>query len=432
MSNSTNLGLPYLEAAQAQKHVTVNEALTRLDALVHLAAISRVVATPPGTPAQGDRYLLPASPVGVWASQGGKLAMWLDGAWNYATPREGWQLWVSDENLALSFDGAAWVAGGVPSSLQNMQSVGINASADATNKFVVASAATLFNHAGAGHQLKFNKNAAADTASVLWQTGFSGRAEIGTTGDDDFHFKVSGDGATWFEALTINRNTGVISLPQGVSALQNFGAIEKGLVPASGGGSTNYLRADGAWTTPPIGNAGLVSYKTATGRWHTNSPDTTTLTTTAGVANRVEVAPWSCPFDMVADQIGVLCSTAVAAAQGKVVCYNSDADGRPNTLLFETTTLDFSTTGFKSLPQTVNMVRGGLYWFGLRYSSTAAVNAHQPYNSPVLGFASPPTSTVNKMLRRILTFATAAPVNWGWVATEEAAGNVPAVFLRLA
>jgi Protein of unknown function (DUF2793) len=431
MSNSTNLGLPYLEAAQAQKHVTVNEALTRLDALVHLAVISRVVATPPVAPALGDRYLLPVSPAGVWATQGGKLAMWLDGAWNYAMPREGWQLWVSDENVALSYDGAAWVAGGVPTSLQNMQVVGINASADVTNKLVVASAATLFNHAGAGHQMKFNKNAATDTASLLWQTGFSGRAEIGTTGDDDFHLKVSGDGAAWLEALTVNRNTGVVSLPQGVSAFQNFGATEKGMVPASGGGTVNYLRADGAWTAPPVGSAGLVSYKTSTGRWLTNSLDTTTLTTTAGAAGRMEIAPWSCPFDMAADQVGVLCSTAVAAAQAKIVCYNSDTDGRPNSLLFETAVLDLSTTGFKSLTQALSFVRGGLYWLGLRYSSSAAVNAHQPYNSPVLGFASPPTSAVNKVLRRVLTFATAAPTPWAWSATEETPGNVPAIFLRL-
>jgi hypothetical protein len=91
--------------------------------------------------------------------------------------------------------------------------LGVNASADPTTRFAVAAAASLFNHAGAGHQHKINKNAAADTASLLFQTGFSGRAEMGTTGDDDFHFKVSADGSAWHEAIVVERSTGKVSLP---------------------------------------------------------------------------------------------------------------------------------------------------------------------------------------------------------------------------
>ena len=47
---SARLGLPYLAAGQMQKHVTVNEALTRLDALVQCRAASRTVATAPAAP----------------------------------------------------------------------------------------------------------------------------------------------------------------------------------------------------------------------------------------------------------------------------------------------------------------------------------------------------------------------------------------------
>ena len=90
---------------------------------------------------------------------------------------------------------------------------GVNATADATTKFAVAAAASLFNHAGNGHQHKINKNAAGDTASLLFQTGTSGRAEMGTAGDDNFHFKVSADGSTWKEAIVIDRSTGAASFP---------------------------------------------------------------------------------------------------------------------------------------------------------------------------------------------------------------------------
>ncbi len=217
MSDSVNLGVTYLEAAQAQKHVTVNAALSRLDGLIQLAVLSRVLATPPVSPVDGDRYLVPVAATGAWAGQTGKIALRLEGAWVFASPREGWSMWVANEDVLLSFDGATWIAGGVPTTLQNMQMLGVNAAADATNKFVVSSSATLFNHAGTGHQIKLNKNAVADTASLLWQTGFSGRAEIGTTGDDALHVKVSANGSSFTEMLMADAATGRLNLPVGVT-----------------------------------------------------------------------------------------------------------------------------------------------------------------------------------------------------------------------
>ncbi len=217
MSSSTYLGLPYLEASQAQKHVTVNEALARLDAQIHLSVLSRMVATPPATPLEADRYLIATSPTAAWTGQAGKLALWLEGAWVFVTPREGWRMWVADEDQLLIYNGATWQGAGVPSQLQNLQLLGVNAAADSTNKFVVSSTATLFNHVGNGHQIKLNKNASGDTASFLFQTGFSGRAEIGTTGDDAFHFKVSADGSTFTELLIADGATERLNLPRGIA-----------------------------------------------------------------------------------------------------------------------------------------------------------------------------------------------------------------------
>ncbi len=211
MSDTLNLALPYLAASQAQKHVTHNEALTLLDGLVQLSVKSRVVAAPPGSPIDGDRYLLPASPTGAWVGQAGRIALRMDGAWRFLAAKEGWTLWVDDEDTSLTFNGAAWNAPGVPSALQNLSLLGVNATADAGSKFSLASAASLFNHVGNGHQLKLNKNAAGDTASILFQTGFSGRAEFGTTGDDDFHVKVSSDGSAFNEALVITGSSGLVT-----------------------------------------------------------------------------------------------------------------------------------------------------------------------------------------------------------------------------
>ena len=55
---SANLALPYLEADQAQKNVTVNEALQALDALVHLTVADRYLAAPPGSPVEGVCHIV--------------------------------------------------------------------------------------------------------------------------------------------------------------------------------------------------------------------------------------------------------------------------------------------------------------------------------------------------------------------------------------
>lgn len=202
MSNTSLLNLPYLAAGQAQKHVTLNEGLRMLDALVQLAVKSRIQTTPPATPSEGDRYILPGSPAGSWASHGGSVAAYQDGGWNYFLPRTGWLAWVGDEAAMFVFDGAGWVrAGGDP---QSVEQLGIHATADTTNRLALASAASLFNHDGAGHQLKINKAATAQTASLLFQTGFSGRAEMGIAGSDNFVVKTSGDGSNWATAIEID------------------------------------------------------------------------------------------------------------------------------------------------------------------------------------------------------------------------------------
>ena len=76
----------------------------------------------------------------------------------------------------------------------------------------VASENILFSHAGADARVKINKNTTGDTASLLYQSGFSGRAESGLSGDDDFHFKVSPDGSAWNESFIINKTSGLITI----------------------------------------------------------------------------------------------------------------------------------------------------------------------------------------------------------------------------
>lgn len=108
MSETTPLlALPLIAAAQAQKHVTHNEALTRLDAATQLAVIDRVRTTPPGAPAPGDRHLVAAGASGEWAGHDGEIALY-DAGWRFLAPGMGWRVYVGAEGITLVHTGSGW------------------------------------------------------------------------------------------------------------------------------------------------------------------------------------------------------------------------------------------------------------------------------------------------------------------------------------
>jgi hypothetical protein len=110
MSNTSNLVLPYLAVGQAQKHVTVNESLRKLDAIVQLSVVSASTTGQPGAPEDGAVYIIPPGKSGEqWAAFGnGSLGYYRDGAWVEITPREGWLAYVKDSGELLAHDGAGW------------------------------------------------------------------------------------------------------------------------------------------------------------------------------------------------------------------------------------------------------------------------------------------------------------------------------------
>jgi len=109
MADTTLLQLPLLAAAQAQKHVTVNEALLRLDALVQLAVKDRDLTAPPGNPSDGDRYIPASGATGTWDGWDLNIAWYVDGVWTKLVPRAGWLAWVEDEEALLVHDGSDWI-----------------------------------------------------------------------------------------------------------------------------------------------------------------------------------------------------------------------------------------------------------------------------------------------------------------------------------
>lgn len=219
MTNTTHLALPLIDQNQSQKHVTHNEALRALDAIVHLSVISDALSAPPGSPTNGDRYLVAASPTDDWAGQQGKIAAWQDGAWRFYAPKAGWRAYIASKTSVYVYDGSNWAS--IVSVLQNLSLLGVGATADANNPFLASLNATLWTakyvaNGGDGDlRFKLNKEAAGDTVSQLYQSNFSGRAETGLTGDDNFHVKVSPDGSAWKESIVVDAATGEVAFPSG-------------------------------------------------------------------------------------------------------------------------------------------------------------------------------------------------------------------------
>lgn len=108
MNETTQLGLPLLQASQAQKHVTVNEALARLDGLVQLVLVSGSVTLPPASPAEGLAWAVPAGAVNAWAGQDGRIAIASNGGWQFVTPAAGWRAFIRDRGAQAVHDGTAW------------------------------------------------------------------------------------------------------------------------------------------------------------------------------------------------------------------------------------------------------------------------------------------------------------------------------------
>lgn len=104
--------LPLLQAGQAQKELTHNEAIVLLDMLT-MAAAAGVANAPPVAPAPGDCWIIGTAPTGEWAAAAQMLALWTQNGWRFVLPREGMRVWISGENCTALWRDGTWEIGTV-------------------------------------------------------------------------------------------------------------------------------------------------------------------------------------------------------------------------------------------------------------------------------------------------------------------------------
>lgn len=110
-SLTPRLALPLLSAGQAQKEMSHNEALVRLDLTLHGNILALTAETPPDDPEPGQSWVLGSAPNGAWAGHAGEVAGWSEAGWRFVAPCEGMRLWLSLDTGFAVFSGGEWRAG---------------------------------------------------------------------------------------------------------------------------------------------------------------------------------------------------------------------------------------------------------------------------------------------------------------------------------
>ena len=208
------LGLPLLHGGQARKHLTHNAALLAVESHIQPSVSRSDLGRPPSSPEDGRRFVVGSPADGLWEGREGQIATHSGHGWTYTAPESGWVVWDQNEGRHIVHRDGAWAP--LLSNTTEAPFLGIGgAVADAYNRLASKGGGTLLTHGAEGsHRVAVNRAGGADTASLLFQTGYSGEAEIGLAGGEGFTVKVPGDGS-WPTALAVDSATGRVSFPSG-------------------------------------------------------------------------------------------------------------------------------------------------------------------------------------------------------------------------
>lgn len=170
----------------------------------------------------------------------------------------------------------------------------------------------------------------------------------------------------------------------------------------------------------------------AAGAFLANATNASALSAVAQVADRVTIAPFVPRHAMTIDQLGCSISTLLAASSVKLVLYDSDAQGRPTTILRETATIDSATTGTKFASiASFTFAAGKVYWLGLRASATQSVRTVSSAATPVLAATNAATPVLQTTLTKTETYANAA-ANWTYANSQLSNLSPPLILMRVA
>uniref|UniRef100_UPI0040482C46 DUF2793 domain-containing protein n=2 Tax=Yoonia sp. TaxID=2212373 RepID=UPI0040482C46 len=248
---TTHLLLPYILASQAQKHVTHNEALRLVDAMVQLSVLDRTRTAPPVSPSDGDRHIVASGASGLWAGWDLNVAFWVDGVWMRLVPRPGWLAWIADEAAFVVWNGSAWDPVGVPQDVSDAIFSLVNA-VDPTKRAVFA-----LSGISTGTTRSFTlPNTSSELAILAGTQTFSGNKTFSGT------LTASGTVTVAAAAATIGTATTTATYGMGTGATPN--GVSKTLNLGTGGASGSNTVVNIGSATAGAGGTAVVNTPTVT------------------------------------------------------------------------------------------------------------------------------------------------------------------------
>lgn len=189
MDNSPILSLPYVRASQVSKEITLNEALTLLEAAVQLV-VEAEQDVPPEDIVPGKRYIVAAGASEAWASYAaGTVVVAVEGGWRAFTPLEGWTAYDIARQSKLAYVGGIWKGDGA--------GLGSRVSVDASSGSATIEAVDLL----ASASVFVDASASSSDAAVALPSGVSGlryfRIATGIYNVDIGGVTMAPDDAAW-------------------------------------------------------------------------------------------------------------------------------------------------------------------------------------------------------------------------------------------
>lgn len=263
--STPRLDLPMLAANQAQKHVTMNEALLRLDGLVHLS-VAEARSHPPSAPEAGSRYRVVWPSSGAWSGHEGTIAERMDGNWIFRQPRTGWYAYREDVGQVEVFDGEDWQPLATRlGPLDDLTRLGIGTNATAETPLLAQLNQALLSAPDAGApdiRLTLNRQGEEAVASVIFATDHEAGGEIGLTAAGvEIKTRAGGGLATALRiapdgSVSVGPDTAFARLDVSGALKIGDGALQDGLslgdpgAPLGPGTGVYMLRRDAAMTAP--------------------------------------------------------------------------------------------------------------------------------------------------------------------------------------
>ena len=108
-----NLSLSYgWEYRESGWKTGMDANLLKLGTIVQCSVINQTTTSPPGSPSDGDRYIIGTGATGAWAGKDKQIAVYIlaAAAWSYYVPAEGWLAWDETVNATFVYDGSSWGA----------------------------------------------------------------------------------------------------------------------------------------------------------------------------------------------------------------------------------------------------------------------------------------------------------------------------------